>query len=147
MRISFGKGDDKQARSRRDSLRVRGLLAPWFMEYRLDEEIERARRYARPLTVLVVAPVLLPGEHLSGQALDSAAEAMIEASRATDLVGWADNTGRILLVMPETPTDVADVVAQRVKAELWHRSRHFGGQKWDVDLLDIDALLEPLIAA
>jgi hypothetical protein len=63
-------------------LRDRALLAEWYMLHRLDEELERSRCDDRPLSVLVGAPMLLPGEQLSSAEIEVAAAAARAAVRS-----------------------------------------------------------------
>jgi hypothetical protein len=116
-------------------LRSGSLLAPWFIQYRLDEETDRARRYGRPLAVMVATPALLPGEPLSRAARQAASDAALHAARTTDLVGWADDEGRILIIMPETTADLANVAASRWRDEMWLRGRNVNGPKWEITLV------------
>jgi PleD family two-component response regulator len=105
------------------------------MDYRLAEEIERARRYGRPLAIAVVRPVLLAGERVTAEALKAAAQAADAAARASDLAGWGGE-GRLLLIMPETDAQEARVAASRLRDEMWHRSRQVGAQRWEIALLE-----------
>lgn len=116
-------------------LRDRGLLAPWFMAYRLEQEIERARRYGRPLSVMMAEPALLPNERYSRAAMEAVAEAAHKVSRNTDLVGWADEMARLVIIMPETDGEAAQIAATRLRDELWIRTRAADGHKWEVGLL------------
>lgn len=119
-----------------DMLRTGLLLSPWFIEYRLQEEIERARRYGRPLAIMMASPELLPGEYLTPEARDAGAEAALQAARGSDLVGWwSGGDGHILIIMPETMADVAKVGASRWRDEMWLRGRAVKGPKWDIALL------------
>ena len=116
-------------------LRADSLLAPWFIHYRLDEEVDRARRYGRPLAVMMASPTLLVGERLSPEARQAGADAALHAARTTDLVGWADDDGQILIIMPETMADAANVAASRWRDEMWLRGRAVGAPKWAIALL------------
>ena len=40
------------------------VLARWFIVYRLEQELYRARRYGAPLTVLISDPQLIVGERV-----------------------------------------------------------------------------------
>lgn len=121
------------------------LLAPWFVLYRLAEEIERSRRYGRPLSILVARIQLLPHETIPAQGRAAAAEAAIKAARGTDLVGWLDDR-RIIAVLPETDAESGRFVVSRLRDEMWLLSYAQGGQKWEIDLIDdigqIEALLQ-----
>ncbi|MBF6600246.1 MAG: hypothetical protein IVW36_07025 [Dehalococcoidia bacterium] len=117
----------------RDLLIERELYARWYMDLRLDEEAERARRYERPLSLLLAGPALLADETPTPDSLQAAASAARTAARAMDLVGWVDSA-TILMVLPETTTDEARAAASRLRSEMWLRSRSFGGQKWEIRL-------------
>ena len=121
------------------------LLAPWFVLYRLAEEIERSRRYGRPLSILIARIQLLPHETIPAQGRQAAAEAATKAARGTDMVGWLDGR-RIIAVLPETDAESGRFVVSRLRDEMWLLSYAQGGQKWEIDLIDhidrIDALLQ-----
>ncbi|MEX2226669.1 MAG: hypothetical protein WEB52_09495 [Dehalococcoidia bacterium] len=130
---------------RREQLRTGGLLSSWFIQYRLEEEVERALRYGRPLAVVMAEPHLLRGERLSRAARDAAADAAMAAARSTDLVGWADEGDGILIIMPETDPDLARIGAMRVRDEIWRRGRAVSAPKWDISFVhDPDAFRSPL---
>ena len=118
-----------------ETLREGPLFAGWYLQYRLGEEMERARRYGRPLAVAIAdAPALLPGERLSAEALAAATEAAQIAARSTDLLGWLDGYS-FLMIMPETTDVDAEAALSRWRSEMWLRSRSFGGQKWNIAIL------------
>ncbi|HZP56514.1 MAG TPA: hypothetical protein VFC53_03050 [Dehalococcoidia bacterium] len=121
-------------------LRDGALLASWYIQHRLEEEVQRARRYGRPLAVMQASPVLRPDEALSPAVVENAAEAAMNAARTTDLVGWADEGRRdILIILPETIADIARVAAARWRDEMWLHGRRVDGPKWDIALLhDLD---------
>lgn len=122
-----------------DLLLDRGILAAWFVHFRLEQEIERACRYDRPLAVLRARLRSLDGEPPDARALAVAAEALRTASRTTDLVGW-DGPDAILIVMPETIQETARVAASRLRSDVWMCTRALGGQRWDIELLDWHSL-------
>jgi hypothetical protein len=112
-------------------LREHGLLAPWFVAYRLDEELERARRHEHPIALIVAVPQLLPREELAPVVREAAATAAITAARRYDLAGWLDDR-RVIVVMPDTVESEARAAAERIRLEMWRRSTAVGGQKWTV---------------
>ena len=119
-----------------EMLRTDGLLSSWYIDYRLQEEIERARRYGRPVAVMLASPELLAGERLSRAAREAGAEGALQSARATDLVGWwPGGDGEILIIMPETIADIAQVAASRWRDEMWLRGRAVNGPKWNITLL------------
>ena len=116
-------------------LRDRTLLARWYVMHRLHEEIERARRYERPLSIILAQPAVLGGERLDERALDAAAQAALSAARATDLAGWLGGDN-IVIILPETTGEHARFAAARLRDEMWIHSRAKGGQKWTVTAID-----------
>ena len=112
-------------------LREGPLLAPWYMVHRLEEEMERARRYGRPLAIVIAAPALLPGEAPDADVVEAATAAALKVARTTDLAGWLENSG-LLIIMPETSLEGAEAAASRWRSELYLRTRSVGGKKWAV---------------
>lgn len=139
MRNLFSKHETSAAEAARDPgphiLDEGAIHARWFIEYRLAQEVDRARRYGRPLAVLAGVPDTLPGETLPRDAVMAAAVAALATARNTDLVGWMGED-RILIVLPETTTEDAKVAMARWRDEMYLRSRSVGGQKWLLHLLD-----------
>jgi hypothetical protein len=101
------------------------LLGREHILHRLADELERARRYHRPLCVAVGAPALLPGEALTEEALATGVAALRKLSRRSDLMGWLDGKS-ILVIMPETTPPTAASAVFRWKNELFLRT----GRKW-----------------
>jgi hypothetical protein len=111
----------------------------------MEQEVERALRYERPLAILMARPDLLAGERLSRAARASAAETAIEAARGTDLVGWAEGGASILIIMPETSAEMARVAASRWRDLMWTRGRNVNAPKWEIRLVhEPDAFRSPL---
>jgi hypothetical protein len=117
----------------------RGIYADWYMRHRLQEELERALRYQRPISMLVASPDLLEGEKLGRTALDKAVRGAREVSRASDLIGWWGEQS-VIMIMPETTPDVAEIAARRWRDEMWMRTRSAGGVKWSVQQLGREQL-------
>jgi hypothetical protein len=120
-----------------ESLSDGTFLARWYIVHRLDEELERSRRYCRPLSLFVAAPKLLPGEELSPRAFEAVTVAIKKAARTTDLVGWLDGSS-FLIVMPETSQKDAAVAVKRWRDQMWLTSRDKGGQLWNVAGFEVD---------
>jgi hypothetical protein len=120
------------------------VLAQWFVLYRLQQELYRARRYGAPLTVLVSEPQLIVGERVRPDGREAAAAAAAKSARGLDLVGWLDDQ-RIVIVLPMTDAPSARFAATRMRDEMWLLSYTHGGQKWQIRLIDnldeIEALL------
>ena len=132
-----GAGARDATRLGPDLLEDRGLLARWFILYRLEQEMARARRYRRPLAVAVLRPETslagrLPGAMAAARSLTEGATA-----RPTDLVGWLD-AARILVVLPETDETCAAAAIDRWRAKMWVRNAGVGGVKWQTARL-VDA--------
>jgi hypothetical protein len=111
------------------------LLAEWYILHRLDEELERSRRYDRPLSVIVVAPMLLPGERPTSLELEVAAAAARAASRSSDLLGRLGRDA-ILMIMPETGLGGARVAAFRWRNDMWTHGQGVGGHKWETVIME-----------
>ena len=111
------------------------VLVSWFVLYRLEQELERARRYGSCLTLLVAEPQLIANERVAdGQRL-IVADAANKSARSTDLVGWLDDGG-IIVVLPEADAASARFAASRLRDEMWNVSHVQGSQKWQISLVD-----------
>ena len=120
------------------------VLAHWFVVYRLEQELYRARRYGAPLTVLVSEAQLIVGERVRRDGREAAAAAAAKSARSLDIVGWLDDN-RIIMVLPMTDAPSARFAATRMRDEMWLLSYTHGGQKWQITMIDdldqIEALL------
>ena len=114
-----------------DALFERGLLAPWFFRYRLGQELARSRRRGYPMHAVVLKPQFLERERLSAEAARLSAAAAVNALRATELTTWIDDQ-RIALILLDTDEAGAHVAVERLRGEMWVRSRHAGALKWVV---------------
>ena len=130
----------------------RGLLAPWFFRYRLQQEIERSHRHGYPMAAVVLAPQLLARDRLSAEKAAAAAASVVATSRVTELMSWLD-AHRIVLVLLDTDDERARTAAERLRSDMWLRSRQLGAVKWLVGApIDaaafetVDALLDALKA-
>ncbi|MBI2874638.1 MAG: sensor domain-containing diguanylate cyclase [Firmicutes bacterium] len=91
-----------------------------YFYQRLHEEIARAKRYGRPLTVVVIdvdelKPINDRFGHLAGDAaLKETARALKESVRATDMVARYGGD-EFTIIMPETGKQAAESVMERVK--------------------------------
>jgi DNA-binding NtrC family response regulator len=110
------------------------------LHQRLGLELERARRFQRPLTVIalrfedgVVARV-------------AAANALAAAVRAVDIVG-TDGAAGLLVLAPELPADEAPAVALRIAAVAAAWSPHVGVATCPHDAVDSATLLATARAA
>ena len=121
----------------------------------LEDEIWRARRYDRPLSIVAATPRLLPAERLSPEETSFAAKTVREVLRRSDDTAWIDS-GCIVGILPETNGDQARAAAYRLRTELERRaigdrrvtwrvaSVPLRGEEFARDLLD--ALLTELAA-
>ena len=98
-----------------------------YLSQRLDQEIERSKRYVHPFCVLYVKLDRLDeaisefGEKAGNRVLVAAAEAMRETCRITDTLGRAlGRVGRdaFLVMMPETDAGGGLSLAQRIIAAI-----------------------------
>ena len=127
--------------ARPDILEDGALLARWYILYRLDEEIQRAHRYQRPLSLLVATPAPPLGRRPSAAAPRVGAATARATARPTDLLGWLGH-GSFLVVMPETTEAEASEVIPRWRAEMWLRTRQVGGVEWRFRVLENPGSLE-----
>ncbi|MFN0243859.1 MAG: diguanylate cyclase domain-containing protein [Planctomycetota bacterium] len=80
-----------------------------FLNYKLDEEYKRARRFGQPLSCVMLG---FEGQ-VSEQVLRELSSVFLEASRDTDILGRFDETS-FLFLLPNTGPDGASVMARRV---------------------------------
>ncbi len=98
---------------------------------RLEEEIARAERYGRYLSIICLLPQRLVVETPRPEEIDLAAEAVRDHLRFSDQIGRLGD-GTIVVILPETQGDTARVTAHRMVADLAVRSRApgWGHAKW-----------------
>lgn len=88
---------------------VTGLFNYSFLQYKLDEEFKRARRFNAPL-----ACAMLGFEsQASDDVLRELSSIFLSASRDTDVLGRFDENS-FLFLLPNTGPDGAEIMAQRV---------------------------------
>jgi diguanylate cyclase (GGDEF)-like protein len=103
-----------------------GLFNRRALMQRLEEEIERAQRYGRPLTVLLFdldkfKRINDTHGHLAGDAVLRHFAGVVEAAlRRSDLVGRYGGE-EFLGLLPETPAATAQEVAERIRLDC-HRN-------------------------
>jgi diguanylate cyclase (GGDEF)-like protein len=100
-----------------------GVAGYHYLRLRLDEELERAARYARPVSLVLIDIDDLRGLNdrhgrTSGDfALRQLGAMLASGARAVDLVGrWAG--GAFALVLPETTAGAAFGLAERMRADI-----------------------------
>jgi diguanylate cyclase (GGDEF)-like protein len=97
----------------------------------LDLELERARRYAHCVSLLVVRPDDIDdiaeryGELGTAEILGDVAESISRNLRVTDRPRLDEPFG-FVLVLPETTRESARVVAERIRLDVARRRRDFG---------------------
>lgn len=125
------------------------VLATWFLLYRLEQELDRSRRYGSPLSILVAEADVITGGQLSGESRQAAGRIVNESARAIDLAGWLDATSMII-VCPQIDAASARFVATRLRDEMSRQSLAVAGPKWQISLVDdldeIQALLDQATA-
>jgi len=87
-----------------------------FLNYKLDEEYKRARRFGSPLSCVMLG---FEGR-LSPDALRELAGIFLDASRDTDVLGRFDENS-FLFLLPNTGPDGARVMAKRVREQATER--------------------------
>lgn len=98
---------------------------------RIEEEISRAQRHGRFLSVLCVLPQRLPGEEPEPRETTLAADVVSAELRLQDCLGRLDDE-TLVVVLPETSADAARVIAHRVVSDLAIRGGGLGHAKWFV---------------
>lgn len=84
------------------------LCPEWFIHETVRRELDRARRYGRPVSFALVG-VDDPHPERSFAALTAS---VMQVVRGSDLVGLVGN--RLAIVLPETDLDAAALTAERV---------------------------------
>jgi len=132
LRRASNDATAEQMQAATEVLFERGLLAPWFFRYRVQQEIARSQRTGHPMCAVVMKPQILERERLSAEHARISAAATVESLRATELSTWVDEH-RIALILLDTDERGAHIAVERLRGELWMRSRHAGALKWIID--------------
>jgi PleD family two-component response regulator len=82
------------------------LYAYWYLDLRAAEEVARARRYSKPLSLI---SLWVPTPEL----VASLAEHLVSALRSTDLAGYFNN-GHFVLLLCDTGRDGESFVLDRL---------------------------------
>lgn len=134
--------NDRPDAAIRDEL---GLHQRWYFVMRLAEELERASRRNRRLSIVAWEYRLLPGEAVPESFVRRAAEELAERVRAYDVVFHLDDC-RFVALLPDADGTEARTAAFRIKADLCIAIP--GPGKWraavaafPVDGLDADTLV------
>ncbi|MDA1264917.1 MAG: diguanylate cyclase [Planctomycetota bacterium] len=96
-----------------------GLFNYAFLNYKLDEEYKRARRFETPLTCVMLG---FEGQ-ASEEVLRELAGIFLASSRDTDILGRFDESS-FLFLLPHTGPDGATVMAHRVSTLAEERGLH-----------------------
>lgn len=86
--------------------RVTGLYAYWYLQMRAEEEMSRAGRYQKPLSVASFWCA-------TKDAIERTTQTLASALRATDLAAYLGN-GHFVLLLLETNAEGAAIVVERV---------------------------------
>jgi GGDEF domain-containing protein len=131
-----------------DRLRAHGdrdaeseLLSRSAFERTASREMMRARRYGRPLSLIVVTPAE-PG----AQRLRATGQHLQRALRETDSVGRLDDE-RLVVLLPETERDAAHAIARRIRdlvaaAQVGVANHPADGATWEA-LLAVASKIRP----
>lgn len=94
-----------------------GLYADWYFRLRVQEELERSKRYSVHFSLLVLRPL---GLHVDAELMSAAgwfAEHIQRHLRRSDLPALLQD-GSLAIIMPNTSRRAATLVQQRVTNEL-----------------------------
>ena len=89
--------------------RATNLYAYWYLQLRGDEEVARARRYSKPLSLVSVWAT-------EPDTITAVAAHLNERLRDTDLAGYLNN-GHFVIILAETAMDGAAIVLERAAAQ------------------------------
>jgi hypothetical protein len=120
------------------------VLARWFLLYRLEQELERAKRYGSCLSLLLAEPQRIARERVREEQRLAAALAANRSSRTVDLVGWLDES-RIAILLPEADGASARFAVTRLRDEMWVSSHVQGNQKWQISMIDDLTKIEEML--
>lgn len=116
----------EQSRSmQKDSLiePLTGLYSIHFFSRRLKEEFQRARRYNKDLSLVLVQIQGLDqiaatfGLQLSNYLIMKMANALLTKTRTTDIISYSEE-GRFFIILPETDPQGAFLEAERIRVTL-----------------------------
>jgi GGDEF domain-containing protein len=87
--------------------RATGLYAYWYLQMRAEEEMSRAGRYQKPLSVASFWCA-------TRDAIERATATLAGTLRSTDLAAYLGN-GHFVVLLPETSAEGATIVVERVR--------------------------------
>jgi mutator protein MutT len=100
-----------------------GVLNPHYLRLRIAEELDRATRYGRPLSVLLIDVDDFErindrhGRHLGNEILGRLGARIRQGARTMDRVG-VNGGGTFCMVLPETNAGAALGLAERLRADI-----------------------------
>lgn len=124
LRITYGE-DGYRVRPMRDNLTK--LYNRSYLDERLKREVERARRYRRKVSFIVVDVDRLQrintehGHRAGDDTLRAVATVLLSETRSSDVVGRY-GAEEFLLILPETDATDAAVLAERIRTSFADRS-------------------------
>jgi len=124
MRVAR-EGEPDSAPGSRDSLT--SLYNRRYLDERLQKEVERARRYARSLSCILIdidglKQINAAHGHAAGDSLlRTLADALLAGTRQSDVVGRFGGE-EFLVILPETSTSDAGVLSERLRASFVGRA-------------------------
>src|SRR5690349_11886790 len=92
-----------------------GWYRPWYLLLRLEEELQRAMRYGRDLSIVYLR-VGQPEPSLRRELMDRLGQ-LAGDLRSTDLPGLIDRD-EYIVILPETGLSIAHTVADRLVKDL-----------------------------
>ena len=110
------RSDGPQDRPKHGAGFPEGLASAFYLGVRCEEECYRARRYGRPLTLLVVELVGQGGSSGAEERLQSLLRSQLRLSDTAGCLGEK----RYAVLLPETDRDGAATVASRLVEALPH---------------------------
>ena len=111
---------DEQLRAMATNDSVTGLLNRSFMAIQFQKEIDRARRYKRPLTLMMIEVdglaeiVENQGKRAANHILDQFAKLLTQKIRSHDSAARHSSV-QFAVLLPETPVGGARVIAERIR--------------------------------
>jgi GGDEF domain-containing protein len=117
-----------------------GLYADWYFRLRLQEELERSKRYGVRFAVMLVKPIGLHADAEFASAAGWFAEHLQRHLRKSDVPALLQD-GHLAILMPNTARRAATSVQQRVASELASVEPHSGIACYPDDSQDIAELL------
>jgi PleD family two-component response regulator len=127
-----GPGNDRET----------GLFDHVGVVNRLEQEMSRSVRYARPLTVVVLKPTMPPGDRVK-----ALAGIVRHELRSPDVVGHLGQ-GVLATILPETPSDMARPLISRLCVLLQDHGVAYRSRLIDVrdDTASAEQILEQLLS-